>query len=82
MSSEEKSDDPKYRLLIEEYREAWAHYRHLETKRSTYLGFFFTFAVGVLGFIFTMLQRDPDNHWVWFASGILLWILKVVVGSR
>lgn len=33
-------------LLLDEFEQAWNHYRHLETMRGQYLGFFFTVALG------------------------------------
>jgi hypothetical protein len=33
-------------LLLDEFEQAWIHYRHLETMRGQYLGFFFTISLG------------------------------------
>lgn len=43
-------------LMIREYDQAWQHYRHVETARSQYLGFFFTAVLGSLGLLTNMLD--------------------------
>jgi hypothetical protein len=37
-------------LLFHEFNQAWDHYRHNETTRSQYLGYFFALSLGVAGF--------------------------------
>ncbi len=50
--------DEEKQLLLEEFRQAWEHYRHLENARAWYLGFFYTTAAGGITLIMYLLFRD------------------------
>jgi hypothetical protein len=57
---------------MEDFKEAWAHYRHLENSRTEYLKFFFTAVLGSLGLIAAISKDRPfDSHW-WFLGLSLL----------
>ena len=54
-------------LLLEEFRQAWEHYRHLENNRAWALGFLFTVALAGAGFIAKLLSEGavtekPDTY--------------------
>src|SRR5262249_20954793 len=36
--------------LLEEFRQAWAHYRHVENEKNHYVNYFFTVTLGVFCF--------------------------------
>lgn len=42
---------PEYNLLIQEFIEAWGHFRHLERNRNLYISFFVTVVIATIGFI-------------------------------
>ena len=52
MMKTDKAED----LLVEEFKEAWSHYRHVESTRVQYLGFFFTVVFGISGFVIAVLK--------------------------
>jgi hypothetical protein len=53
-------------FLLYEYREAWNHYRHLEKIRDSYINYFFTIAIGYIGFLGLVLndisQKIDSKH--------------------
>jgi len=52
-------------LLLEEFRQAWTHYRHLETIRSWYVGVFLTFTGVAVSFLAKSLDPPtPRNHFI------------------
>ena len=44
------------KLLLSEFSEAWNHYRHVETMRTQYLGFFFAMMIAYVGFSVSIVQ--------------------------
>lgn len=46
-------------LLLQEFQEAWNHYRHLENERSWSLAFMFTITIGAIGWIGKILS-EPE----------------------
>lgn len=71
------TDKQAQELLLQEFKEAWVHYRHVETTRSAYLGFFFTVTFGVLSFVTSILAKDSAKENVLFAVLILGWVLNL-----
>ena len=69
-------------LLIHEYTEAWAHYRHVENDRTTYLKFFFTMLLASLGFLLSISKdiRTFGEAQPPFVGGVflLLWFLNIL----
>lgn len=67
-------------LLLEEFKEAWSHYRHLELSRSRYLGFFFTITIASLGLIVTFFKdfQTQEGPWLYFGILSLLWVVNVL----
>jgi len=55
-------DKSEIDLLLAEFREAWAHYRHMEVSRGQYLGYFFTVTLASLGYFINVLNsRAPTR---------------------
>jgi hypothetical protein len=48
-------------FLLYEYREAWNHYRHLEKIRDSYINYFFTIAIGYIGFLGLVLNNISEK---------------------
>jgi hypothetical protein len=46
---------------LEEFRQAYAHYRHLEQERSRHLTRFFTMMAGLLGFLSFLFKGDGSG---------------------
>jgi hypothetical protein len=66
------------KLLFEEYKEAMNQRRHLETMRSSYMGAYFAFLVGLLGLVSALLQKNATDHWVAVSVPIFLSILTIL----
>src|SRR5689334_19743569 len=48
------ADQPDIRIqemLLEEYRQAWDHYRHVENERNQHVNYFFSVTLATVGFI-------------------------------
>lgn len=69
-------------LLDQEFKEAWSHYRHVESDRSRYLSFFFTIVLATIGFLITITKDIGSGSTLspWFIPGIffLFWLLNVL----
>lgn len=63
--------------LLKEYGEVWAHYRHLEVARSTYMNFFFAALFVVFGFFSTIL----DLQWVMSVNNYLTYLAVLFIFS-
>jgi len=62
-------------LLTREFDQAWNHYRHLESLRSQYLGFFFTLTIGTAAFAVPALRKPSlDQAPTVLAAGAFLTI--------
>lgn len=44
-------------LLLSEFTEAWAHYRHLESARQTYMNMYFGLLIAIAGFLATLAPQ-------------------------
>ena len=51
----------KNQQLVREWEQAWSHYRHLESTRSQYVGFFFTVQLAAVG-LAVGLAKDVDSN--------------------
>ena len=82
MSDKTELDEHGIELLIEEYRQAWSHYRHLEGVRERYLNFFFTLLLAVLGLGVTLIGLQSGtfviNHWNITGVLLIIWILSLL----
>jgi hypothetical protein len=70
-------------LLFHEFDQAWDHYRHNETVRSQYLGYFFALSLGSAAFGAQTVRSDalssaPDQDLVLF--GIFLLVFAFLTG--
>jgi len=63
--------------------QAWTHYRHLESQRNQFLGFFFTATIGSIGFLVALASSPSareDVIWVGSAAiGFLLMLLSIAM---
>ncbi len=73
-TTDERSSNVSEQLLLREFDETWAHYRHLESTRSQYLGFFFTVTLAAIGAGIPAARSDATAH-----GGTLLLILVFLV---
>jgi heme/copper-type cytochrome/quinol oxidase subunit 4 len=69
-------------LLIEEYKESWAHYRHMEIMRQQFLGYYFAIFVGVLSFLIAIYKESSwtDSKIVIigiFTLGLVLYMISI-----
>jgi hypothetical protein len=70
------------KLLLEEFQQAWEHYRHLESGRSQYVGFFFTVLLASAGFGIPALTEETwRNPGRLLEITGLLWLFSVVAIS-
>jgi NADH:ubiquinone oxidoreductase subunit 3 (subunit A) len=73
----------EYKFDIEEFKESYAHYRHLEQERSRHLAFFFTLVAGLLGILGILLKDGkPVTDWFLFVgclNVIFLQVLTIVI---
>jgi hypothetical protein len=65
-------------LLCHEFDQAWDHYRHNETVRSQYLGYFFALAVGSAAFG----SQTVRSHTLSSALDLVLFSLFLLTFSR
>ena len=66
---------------IEEFKEAYSHYRHLEQERSRYLAFFFTVVSGfiaVLGFLFVNDKHRVVQQDFYLVAAIIAFFLQIL----
>lgn len=68
-------------LMIREFDQAWQHYRHIETTRNQYLGFFFTAILASLGLLASILDdvsavTEPMKALSSLAIGWVLFVLS------
>jgi heme/copper-type cytochrome/quinol oxidase subunit 4 len=73
-----KQDELINEFLLREFQEAWTQYRHIESMRVQYLGFFFTVILGSLGFAITMLKDLSGKNVSLLFFGLLsmIWVLN------
>jgi hypothetical protein len=66
--------------LAREWEQAWNHYRHLETTRTQYLGFFFTVLVASIGLAVGLLKdvKPPDLPAVLFGLFVLAEVVFLI----
>lgn len=62
MVSSEKSKLDSRDLLLQEFQEAWNHYRHLENERSWSLGFLFTITMASVGWTAKILSESTPKE--------------------
>jgi Na+-driven multidrug efflux pump len=68
-------------FLIELFKEAYNHYRHLENQRNQYMIFYFTLLIGSVGLITAIISKEnPLDHNRYFQIGVemVLWFNLVV----
>jgi hypothetical protein len=59
MKENEKTFDSN--ILLQEFNQAWDHYRHLENVRTKYMNFFFTAVFAVFGLYTALFKVDQFN---------------------
>lgn len=64
--------------LLEMYKEARSHYRHIESSRTQYLGFFFTVFLGSLGFIISRLEEIRTEPWTLLGTTVLVLVVNTL----
>jgi cytochrome bd-type quinol oxidase subunit 2 len=72
-------DDDHFDLI--EFKESYAHYRHLEEERSRHLKFFLTMVGGLLGFLGFLAKGDkPITDWgsLLFVCGLVVIFLQIL----
>jgi len=63
----------------DEFKESYAHYRHLEQLRSGHLAFFFALVAGFLGFLgFWLKDGKPVVDWFLFVGGLIIVFLQIL----
>ena len=81
MSERSGSTDEDNQFYYEEFKEACAHYRHLEEERSRHLRFFLLLAgalVGLFGYLGTSGRRSIIcSDWV-FIGGLIMVLLQIL----
>ena len=45
-------------LFVEEYRQAWDHFRHMENARTNYINFYFTALFAIFGLYTAIITLD------------------------
>ncbi|MCD4726277.1 MAG: DUF4231 domain-containing protein [Pirellulales bacterium] len=70
-------------LLLEEFRQAWSHYRHLESARTQYLGFFFASLFAYVGIAISATKNVQPENTAWVALLLLTlnWLLFILTLS-
>lgn len=80
--TEVNNNDKK--ILLTEFTELWSHYRHLESNRATYIGFFFTVIIASIGYYlkisieFYSSAKSVNSELFIFGSIIFGWILLIL----
>ena len=75
-----KPEGQAQELLLQEFKEAWAHYRHIENTRAAYLGYVVTAVFGVLALVGNAVKSEPPlPHWIVFSALLLLDVLCTYV---
>ena len=79
LSKNEKFGDPDD-LLLHEFREAWAHYRHLELYRAKYISILFAIIAAGFGSILTLFKYFREEHevWLYFELFVILWLMNIL----
>ena len=67
-------ENPKFdqSVLMEEYSQAWQHYRHLENARTKYMNFFFTALFAIIGLYSALLNLKVEIGKIQTVIGIVL----------
>lgn len=77
------NDDSKTRLLLEEFRQAWAHYRHLETSRTWAIGLLYSVVLaGVAGIWKLQNQASATDYFASFVLAFFVGLLALNVYVR
>ena len=65
--------------FLEEFKESYEHYRHLEKLRSGHITFFFTLVAGFFGFLgFLLKNGSPVSDWTMFVGGLTIVFLQIL----
>ncbi len=74
MGISDKSELDLRDLLLQEFQEAWNHYRHLENERSWSLGFLITITIASIGFMANILgePKCKESANIHFASMLVM----------
>jgi hypothetical protein len=65
--------------LLAEFDQAWTHYRHVESMRTQYLGFFFTISLGSTALAVPTVSADAlDDPSRPASFAVFLWVFSVV----
>jgi hypothetical protein len=51
-----------FELLLEEFRLAWEQYRHVENEKNTYVNYFFSVTLGIVGFSIALLTINGADR--------------------
>ncbi len=74
MGNSDRSQQRLEELLLQEFQQAWNHYRHLENERAWSLGFMFTITIASIGWIGKILS-DPalkDSKTAHFSTMLIM----------
>lgn len=66
---------------LEEFKESYSHYRHIEEERSRHLAFFFAMVGGLLGFLGFLLKDGKSVtglDWFLFVCGLIIVFLQIL----
>src|SRR5262245_6145762 len=68
-------------LLMEEFKQAWEHYRHLEKARTQYINFFLTAALASAGFITSLFKNlKPESvEKALIGALIVIWVFNLLL---
>lgn len=77
------NDDSKTRLLLEEFRQAWAHYRQVETSRTWAIGLLYSMVLaGFAGIWKLQNQASATGYFASFVLAFFVGLLALIVYVR
>lgn len=66
------------KLLLEEFKEAWLHYRHIEQMRIRHLAFFFTVSLAGTGVVAALADTGEPTQLQLWAAALFTFVLIVI----
>lgn len=77
--------DLKDNLLLEEFKQAWEHYRHVENSRLSVVGFLFTVVLAsgaCISLLFNGSHPSSEAYFLTLVVAFLVGVLAVVIYAR